>query len=76
MWNTESYQCSEDAVKTTAREIYVRLYAKALLKKNAPLENSLMVQMAEEALEAAILFEKIWEDAVEEVVENTEIKEQ
>jgi len=73
----DTYQHPEDPVKTTARALFVRIMANmARIQEERGSEDEIdTVLIAEEALDAAITFEKVWEDAVAESVENTEIQE-
>jgi len=67
----------EDPVKITARALFVRIMADmARIQEERGSEYEIdTVLIAEEALDAAIDFEKVWEDAVAESVENTEIQD-
>jgi len=69
----------EEPVKRTARELFIRMYTDTVRihnERGVAIEEIDIYEIAETALDKAIAFEKVWEDAVAESVENTEIKEQ
>jgi len=77
-WMNTVVPQDSDPVKTTARELFVRLYADTVRihnERGVDPDEIDTILIAEEAIDAAITFEKVWEDAVAESVENTEIQD-